>query len=581
VASGPPPEGAPVPVDKEEYRHAEGSPRVRDTTIPSRLRCCPIQQSLSFEAVTATRSTRSRRPGQTTGQLSVLDRTATWPSDADPPGSGQSGPQTAVSTQQHPVDSMTTHAVAEPEIRWRLLACRVIGDVGALLLGLTATQLVQDTLLPGGEAIQPPRPVIIFNSLAILIWLVLFTNAGLYDSRRLVNASEELKLVLQAVAIGSVATAFAVFVLNVPTQRSWVLATWAGCTQTVVATRLTYRAILRSLRHSGVIVSRMLIIGAGREGRDLCRSIMRSRRLGFQVVGFLDDAQPPGPVAVGLPELLGPTSMIREAIRTHNINSILVAGGSVATETTERVYRDVQDIPIDLHLSTGILGVAASRVAVQRFADTPVLGLRRVQLTRWQRIMKRAFDLLVAGLLVTTLSPVLLLCALAVRASGPGPILFRQRRFGKDGEVFYIHKFRSMVADAEDRQLALRASANDADGPLFKLHRDPRITPVGRILRAWSLDELPQLFDVLRGHMSLVGPRPFVTDEVDLTDPWALTRLRVKPGVTGLWQVSGRHRLPFDELIRHDLFYVENWSLSMDLVVLLRTVPTVLARSGV
>jgi lipopolysaccharide/colanic/teichoic acid biosynthesis glycosyltransferase len=154
-------------------------------------------------------------------------------------------------------------------------------------------------------------------------------------------------------------------------------------------------------------------------------------------------------------------------------------------------------------------------------------------------------------------------------------------RLGLDGKVFNIKKFRSMVVDADKDQPALRATANEADGPLFKLCRDPRVTRVGRILRAWSLDELPQLFDVLRGHMSLVGPRPFVADEIDLTNPWALTRLRVKPGVTGLWQVYGRHRLPFDELVRYDLFYVENWSLSMDLMVLMRTIPAVLARSGV
>jgi len=486
--------------------------------------------------MTATRSTQPRRPRRTAAHHSVLDRTSTWPCDVNLTASHRSDSQAPVSTEQRQLDPTTTQVVAEPEIRRRLLACRVIGDVGALLMGLTAIQIVQDTVLPVGGAIQPSRPVIAFSSLAILIWLILFANAGLYDSRRLVNASEELKAVLQAVAIGSVATGFAAFVLKVPTQRSWVLATWVGCTVTVVATRFTYRTILRSLRHSGVLVSRMLIVGAGREGRDLCRSIMRSRRLGFQVVGFLDDALAPGPVAAGLPELLGPSSTVREVVRTHKIHAVLVASGSVATETTERVYRDVQDIPVDFYMSTGILGVAASRVAVERFSEATVLGLRRVELTRWQRVMKRAFHLVVAGMLVAALSPILLVCALAVRASGPGPVLFRQQRFGKDGEVFFIHRFRSMVADAEDRQPAQGADANDAEGPRFKLQYDPRVTPVGRILRAWSLDELPQLFDVLRGHMSLVGPRPFVTDEVDLTEPWALTRLRVSLASQG----SGR-----------------------------------------
>ena len=208
-------------------------------------------------------------------------------------------------------------------------------------------------------------------------------------------------------------------------------------------------------------------------------------------------------------------------------------------------------------------------------------GLDRVQLSRSKRARKRAFDLVAGGLLVVGLAPVLVACTLAVRLSGPGPILFRQRRVGRDGEIFHMHKFRSMVLDAEERQPALRAVGNEADGPLFKIQRDPRVTRVGRVLRAWSLDELPQLFDVLRGDMSLVGPRPFVTHEVDLSNPWARIRLRVKPGVTGLWQVAGRHRLSFDDLVRCDLFYIKNWSLSMDLLILLRTIPAVLFRSGV
>jgi exopolysaccharide biosynthesis polyprenyl glycosylphosphotransferase len=472
-------------------------------------------------------------------------------------------------------------SVAERDVRGLLLACRLSGDIGALLLGLMVAQGVQQALMVVRSSVEPLGPVAMFNTLAILIWLGLFTSTGLYDSRRLLNATEEFKLILQAVATGTVAATFAAFTLQVPTQRSWVLATWVGSTVAVLATRLGYRLILRTMRSSGVLVSRMLIVGAGREGRDLCRAVSRASWLGFQVVGFLDDSRSPGPVAAGLPEVVGSTADIRAAVATHTAHAVLVAGGSVATETTERVYRDLQELPVDLHLSTGVLGVAASRVAVQRFDDVPVLGLRRAELSRWQALLKRLFDVVVAGLLALCLSPILLGCALAVRLSGPGPVLFRQRRFGKDGEVIWVHKFRSMTVGAEERQPMLRGAGNDADGPLFKLTRDPRVTAVGRWLRAWSLDELPQLFDVLHGTMSLVGPRPFVTSEIDLTDSWARVRLRMRPGLTGLWQVSGRHRLPFDDLVRYDLFYVENWSPAMDLFILLRTVPAVLLRSGV
>jgi exopolysaccharide biosynthesis polyprenyl glycosylphosphotransferase len=481
----------------------------------------------------------------------------------------------------HPSSRAGRPGVAERDARQLLLASRILGDVGALLLGLMVAQGIQQAVLALGGPVQPLGSVAVFNTLAILLWVALFANAGLYDARRLVNAADEFKRILRAVATGTMAATFAAYVLKIPAQRSWVLAAWVGCTLAVLATRFAYRLILRSMRRSGVLVSRLLIVGAGREGRDLYRAVTRARSLGFQVVGFLDDTRPVGPPAPGLPQVLGPSSSVRDAVTEHHADAVLVAGGSVATETAERVYRDVQELSVDFHLSTGVLGVAASRVAVQRFDDVPVLGLRRVELTRWQQVLKRAFDLVVASLLVVILSPVMLACAVAVWLSGPGPILFRQRRFGQDGTVIYVHKFRSMVPDAEGRQPALRAVSNDSDGPLFKLASDPRVTRVGRVLRDWSLDELPQLLDVLAGTMSLVGPRPFVTHEVDLTDPWARTRLRVKPGVTGLWQVAGRHRLPFDDLVRYDLFYVENWSLSMDLFVLLRTIPAVLRRSGV
>ena len=421
-----------------------------------------------------------------------------------------------------------------------------------------------------------------FNTLAILLWLALFANAGLYDSRRLLNAAEEFKLILQAVATGTVAVTFAAFALKVPTQRSWVLATWAGCTIAVLATRFAYRWLLRSMRRSGALVSRLLIVGAGRDGRDLCRAVTRARHLGFQVVGFLDDTRPVGPAAAGLPEIVGSSAEVRQAVREHEAHAVLVAGGSVATETAERVYRDLQELPVDFHLSTGVLGVAASRVAVQRFDDVPVLGLRRVELTRWQRALKR-------GLRPGRGRPAGRRCSPPSWSPAPWPCGCPARG-------------RSCSASGGSARTA-RSSTSTSSARWWPTPR-PACPPCGRSATrptgrcsscsatlgspgsaascapgAWTSS--PSSSTSSRGHMSLVGPRPLVTYEIDLTDPWARTRLRVKPGVTGLWQVSGRHRLPFDDLVRYDLFYVENWSLSMDLFVLLRTIPAVLLRSGV
>jgi len=245
-----------------------------------------------------------------------------------------------------------------------LLWSRLLGDVGALVLGLVAAERIQGTLVRV-DLVHPVGTTGVFNAVAILAWLALFAGVGLYDSRRLVNAFEEFRMVLQGVALGTVGAVFLSFLLEVPTSRSWVLTTWVGCTLAVLGTRFGYRRILRALRRSGVLVSRMLIVGEGREGRDLHRSIGRASHLGFQVIGFLDDTRPPGPVGPGLPEVVGDSSDVRAAVLAAGADAVLVAGGSVATETAERVYRDLQGLDIDLHLSTGLLGVAANRVAVR------------------------------------------------------------------------------------------------------------------------------------------------------------------------------------------------------------------------
>jgi len=475
-----------------------------------------------------------------------------------------------------------TSAPARPGrhvIRRLLLWSRLLGDAGALILGLVAAEAIQ-TALVRAALVRPLGSVRVFNALAVLTWLALFAGAGLYDSHRLVNVFDELKAVLQAVALGTVGAVFLSFLLKVPTDRSWALTTCAVSTLAVLGTRLAYRWILLSMRRSGVLASRMLIVGAGREGRDLCRSITSASHLGFEVAGFLDDNRPPGTIAHGLPKVVGDSSDIRAVVLARQVDAVLVAGGSVPTETAERVYRDLQGLDVDLHLSTGLLGIASNRVRIQRFGDAPVLGLRRVELTGFQQTLKRGFDLLVGSTLLVACAPLMLACALAVRLSSPGPALFRQVRVGQGGHEFTLHKFRSMVVDAE-RHLGALEQHNEADGLLFKLRHDPRVTRIGRFLRAWSLDELPQLLDVLRGDMSLVGPRPPLPSEVAAYDAWVRNRLRVKPGLTGLWQVSGRHELSFQDYVRHDLFYVENWSLSMDLFILLKTMPAVLRRSGV
>jgi exopolysaccharide biosynthesis polyprenyl glycosylphosphotransferase len=459
-----------------------------------------------------------------------------------------------------------------------LASTRLLADSIAIVGALVAADLVQHQM--GGPTTSIGSLLCLCTLVTLVAWLAVGAGLGLYDGRRLTNSFDEFKLVFQSAAAGSVAATLTATLMNEPAPRSWVLAVWVAASVFGLAARAVHRKVLRRARMRRILGSRMLIVGAGREGRELHDKLTHAAPwLGYDVVGFLDDDRTAGPLEPGYADVLGGAGDVRKLAIELGVDDVLVAHGSISEATAERVYRDLQGLPVDLHLSTGLLGVAANRVAVQRFGDAPVLGLRRVDLSGFQQGIKRVFDIAVAGLAVIVLAPVLAACAIAVKLSGPGPVLFSQKRVGRDGREFTIHKFRSMVVDAEARLDALKEK-NEADGLLFKLDKDPRVTRTGKFLRSWSLDELPQLLDVLRGDMSLVGPRPPLPSEVAAYDDWLRNRLRVKPGLTGLWQVSGRHKTTFAEYVRHDLFYVENWSLTLDLFIVLRTIPAVLARSG-
>ena len=247
------------------------------------------------------------------------------------------------------------------------------------------------------------------------------------------------------------------------------------------------------------------------------------------------------------------------------------------------VLRDLtvalEGTPIDLAVAPSPFAVVSRRMTVESVANVPILHVEQIRLQRGKAFAKRTLDLLVASVLAVVLAPVALLAALATKLYDRGPVGFSQRRIGKDGEPFVLHKFRTMVVGAEDRLEHVR-HMNEAGHAFFKIREDPRVTRLGRFLRKWSIDEIPQLWNVLKGDMSMVGPRPPLPTEVERYQSWQRRRLRVRPGITGVWQVSGRSEVPFDEAVRMDLFYIENWSLGYDLFLLAKTVLAVLGRRG-
>jgi exopolysaccharide biosynthesis polyprenyl glycosylphosphotransferase len=336
----------------------------------------------------------------------------------------------------------------------------------------------------------------------------------------------------------------------------------ALCFAFLTAFRDGYRAWLKAHRRAGRHSRPIVIIGANEEGYDL-----------YRLVGNPSEVADRG---YDVP-WLGDLNHVIDAVRMAGANGVLVAASSLPSAQLNRVVRDLLVAGVHVHLSSGIKGIDVRRMRAQPMAHEPLFYLEPVSLARWQVVTKRALDLILSGFGLLLAAPVLAACALAIKMTDKGPVFFKQQRVGLDGKPFTILKLRTMVVDAEDR-LADLMEKNQREGVLFKLSDDPRVTRVGKIMRATSLDELPQLINVVRGDMSLVGPRPALPIEVAQFDEELLARQRVRPGITGLWQVEARDSSSFQAYQRLDLFYVENWSVSLDLAILLSTVQTVGAR---
>ncbi len=325
---------------------------------------------------------------------------------------------------------------------------------------------------------------------------------------------------------------------------------------------------------------RVLIYGAGQMGQTLAERIRTSGH-GIRVVGFVDDD--PIPLRDSLKDIpvLPESQGITPALRETDATRLVLAFSSSPTHQVLESIRTSKFGRLPISIVPRYFEITPAHSTLSEINGVPLLDLRSAQLSHGARAAKRALDLIVAAGALVVLAPVLAAIAVAVKLDSRGPVFFRQERLGSNGRPFHILKFRSMVQDAEAQRMGL-ADRNEMEGsgPLFKMKNDPRVTRTGRFLRKTSLDELPQLFNVLSGDMSVVGPRPFVTHEAVQIQGWGRKRLDIKPGITGLWQVRGRNDVPFDEMVRLDYMYVTNWSLWWDIRLILQTVPRVLRGDG-
>jgi exopolysaccharide biosynthesis polyprenyl glycosylphosphotransferase len=414
-------------------------------------------------------------------------------------------------------------------------------------------------------------------AMAPVVTIACHLGCRLYQTYQYTSV-EEFRRIILSVTAAVMAIVVLSFWSPVPSSRLWIGYAWCfGLVLTGAARRRWHHGI-RHRWTSGQLTFDTLIVGANREAQNLAE-LLESSRVGYRPVGFLATASSDG-AAAGGPPVLGSIDRLRQLITQTGASCVFVVSSAVNTEDLKQVLKARRLDGVEIRVTANFPGtLSATRVTPQSIAGLVALSVSAVRLTRAQAIAKRSFDVVAsaAGLLVV--APLLAVIALAIRLDGGGPVLFRQERVGLHRQRFKVLKFRTMVTGADLLLEELR-DRNEADGPLFKLRDDPRVTRVGRSLRRYSLDELPQLWNVLKGEMSLVGPRPPLPREVEAYEDWQLDRLEVRPGITGLWQVSGRSELPFDEYVRLDLFYIENWSLAYDLFILTKTVPMLLAPRG-
>jgi exopolysaccharide biosynthesis polyprenyl glycosylphosphotransferase len=414
----------------------------------------------------------------------------------------------------------------------------------------------------------------------VLGWLVALQGSGGYDIRHLATGPTEAKLVLRASGIALSVVAVYCYATKTEVARGFVI----GVVPIGVILLLLGRGAIRHAvglrRRRGDWVHRILAVGTAESVRHLAEVTERATGAGLRIVGAcVEDAEQGSEIGPGVPVVGGIRDAARTAARV-DADVVAVTGSGLGPTSVRELGWELEGSGRGLVLAPALTEIAGPRVHVSPVEGLPLVWVEQPQLGRIPRLVKRTVDLVGGLLLLTVALPILFLAACAIKIDSRGPIFYRQRRLGVYGSEFGILKLRTMFVDAEQRRHEiLELNEQDGGGVLFKIRRDPRVTRVGRLLRRFSIDELPQLVHVISGRMALVGPRPLASEDSTYTGA-ARRRLLVRPGLTGLWQVSGRSELSWDDAVRLDLYYVENWSLSLDLTILARTVLAVLRRTG-
>ncbi|CCH86407.1 Undecaprenyl-phosphate galactose phosphotransferase [Modestobacter italicus] len=450
--------------------------------------------------------------------------------------------------------------------------------VGAEVVLAAAAALV---VLVAHDGVVPPAGGLFWASVSlVLAWPLLLAVTGAYEERTFGIGSDEFHRIGRAGLLLLAGLGFLSYAAELDLSRGLVVVGVPALALATVVERYGARHLLHRQRLQGRCVKRVVVVGRGGAVLELVDRLSRTSHAGLQVVAACVTPDDRARVArvVGLP-VAGLDDVVATAARVQADTIAVTSASETAAQYLRSLSWQLEGTGLELLVAPGLVEVAGPRLHIRPFDGLPLLAVEQPRFEGWRRVVKTVLDRSVALGALLVLAPLFGALALAVRLTSPGGVFYRQERIGLNGEPFTMLKFRSMVSGA-DQQVAGLSDGNDADGLLFKMRSDPRVTPVGRWLRRLSLDELPQLVNVLTGTMSLVGPRPPLPQEVARYDSSVSRRLLVKPGLTGLWQISGRSDLPWEEAVRLDLRYVENWSLALDLQILWKTARAVATASG-
>lgn len=486
------------------------------------------------------------------------------------------------------IQDWTAVRPARPKMRravWRTLRIGLLAtDAISIILAFALAYYVRFTAALSLFYLPEETPFPFYATLVIVlipVWIFIFSLHRLYDFNNLLSGLDEYVRIVQATSMSMMALIFVTFfVPEFVIARGWLVLTWVFATVSVITGRFIIRRVVQAARSYGHFMTPVLIVGANEEGRAIAEHLRETPAAGARVIGFLDDRVDEGrQVAPGL-SVLGPIDSAVTMVERHGASEILVAASALTRAELLDLYQvfGLRD-DVTLRLSSGLFEMLTTGMRVKQIGSVALLAANRTRLSLSERIIKGVTDISLSLLALAVLSPFMLILALIIKLDSPGPVIHRRRVLGTSGKPFDAFKFRTMVTNGDEVLVRHPELARQLERDM-KLKDDPRVTRVGKLLRKLSLDELPQLFNVLLGQMSLVGPRMITPEEADRYGRWQLNLLTVKPGITGLWQVSGRSDISYSERVNIDMSYIRNYSLWLDLVLLARTIPAVFKKTG-